>query len=69
MSIEFIPGGYPISSSYSDKAGLALNTSVGGKPITASIAEYAAQNIGPRGPEYIIIGDGYDTTKVKIVNV
>lgn len=69
MTIQFTPGGFPFSSSYAINSTVTTNTSTGGKPLTASIAEYAATNIGPQGPPYKIIGDGYDTTKVQIINI
>lgn len=69
MTIQFTPGGFPFSSSYAVNSSITAITSDGGKPVTASIAEYAAQNIGPQGPPYKTIGDGYDTTKVQIINI
>lgn len=69
MTIEFIPGGTPNSSSYSIGSNFTLSTSIGGRPVTASLAEYVSESIGPQGPSYTIIGDGYDTTKVQIINI
>jgi len=60
MTIEFTPGGTYISGSYSIGSRLTMTTSPGGKPITASFAQFASESIGPQGPPYKIIGDGYD---------
>lgn len=55
MTIQFFPLGIPSSSSFSEKAGIALNTSVAGFPISASLAGYVSSYIGPTGPAYQIV--------------
>lgn len=53
MSILFFPQGMPLSSSVAQNAGYTHNTSVGGFPVTASVAEYVINYIGPTGPVYV----------------
>lgn len=53
MSIQYIPLGIPLSSSYAITAKFAVTTSLGGFPVSASYAEYASQSFGPKGRDAV----------------
>lgn len=55
MSIQFFPQGIPFSSSMAESASVALKVSTGGFPVSASLAEYVTNYIGPIGPVYITV--------------
>lgn len=55
MSIQFFPLGIPFSSSFAGSASFAVTTSIAGFPITASLAEFSVNNIGPTGPPAITV--------------
>lgn len=55
MSIQFLPLGIPLSSSFAVSASIVLNTSVAGFPTSASYAEYALTPVGPTGKAGTIV--------------
>lgn len=55
MAFIFRPLGAPFSSSYAVSASFASTTSLGGFPVTASLAEYVINYTGPVGPTYTIV--------------
>ncbi len=55
MGILFFPLGTPFSSSLALNSGYTENTSVGGFPVTASVAQYVINYIGPTGQTYTTI--------------
>jgi hypothetical protein len=50
MSIQFFPFNIALSSSLAISASYAVTTSIAGFPVTAALAEYAINYIGPTGP-------------------
>lgn len=65
MTISFFPLGIPFSSSFAISASFVLNTSTGGFPQTASLAEYVSNYIGPTGSAYTTIS-GSNVTLVTV---
>lgn len=55
MSIQFFPQGIPFSSSLAETASFAVQVDVNGFPISASLAEYVTNYIGPTGSAYITV--------------
>jgi hypothetical protein len=55
MTIRFFPFGIPVSSSHAVSGSLALSTPAGAFPVSAALAEFAVNNIGPTGPAFIEI--------------
>lgn len=52
MSFTFLPVGSPLTSSFSINALVAATTSLGGRPVTAALAEFVSGYIGPTGATY-----------------
>lgn len=55
MGILFFPLGSPFSSSIAVNCGYTENTSVGGFPTTASVAQYVVNYVGPVGAAYTTV--------------
>ena len=55
MTRRFFPFGIPVSSSHAVSGSLALSTPAGAFPVSAALAEFAVNNIGPTGPAFIEI--------------
>jgi hypothetical protein len=52
MTIQFFPFGIPVSSSHAVSGGLALSVPAGVFPVSAALAEFAVNNIGPTGSAF-----------------
>lgn len=55
MGIQFFPLGIPFSSSFAVNASLTLSTLPAGFPVTASLAEFSINYIGPTGSVYTTV--------------
>lgn len=55
MSIQFIPLGIPLSSSFTMKSKYTLSTLPDGFPVSAAFAEFAINNVGPSGSNAVTI--------------
>lgn len=55
MTIQFIPLGIPLSSSLAMKSKYTLSTLAGGFPVSAALAEFSVNNIGPSGSNAVTI--------------
>ncbi len=53
MTIIFYPLGLAVTSSHAEKAETAVSAS--SLPVSASIAQYGLNIVGPTGPQYIIV--------------
>lgn len=53
MSLNFLPAGLPISSSFAVSASVTTNTTT--FPLTASFAEFSITNFGPTGSYFVTV--------------
>jgi hypothetical protein len=55
MTIQFFPFGIPVSSSRAVSGSLALSTPAGVFPVSASLAEFSVNNVGPTGSAFTTV--------------
>jgi len=55
MTIKFFPFGIPTSSSFTVSGSLALSTPAAAFPVSAALAEFSVNNIGPTGSAFTTV--------------